>query len=83
MPEALPSKNVPNSMNVNHSGGIDLNPSQINMTTNSHGPAIEFNLDPAMLARLQNASGVSPVIMGVKPLASLSEFLGLSVILGK
>ncbi|MEI8012794.1 MAG: hypothetical protein WCI27_10020 [Candidatus Omnitrophota bacterium] len=46
------------------------------MTTNTHGPAIEFNLDPAMLARLQNASGVSPVIIGVNPLKSLSEFLG-------
>ncbi len=38
---------------------------------------IQFHLDPAMLAQLQNASGFVPVIISVEPLVDLRAFLGV------
>ena len=38
---------------------------------------IIFHISPAMLARYQNAQGLMPVIVKVKPLKSFQEFLGL------
>jgi hypothetical protein len=58
-------------------GGIDLNPSKINLETKDNGGAIKFNLDPAMLQRMQNASGVTPVIVGISSLGSLQQFMGV------
>ncbi len=58
-------------------GGIDLNPSKIDMVTKTNGDAIKYNLDPAMLQHLQNASGVTPVIVGISSLDSVQQFLGI------
>ena len=58
-------------------GGIDLNPSKIDMVTKTNGDAIKYNLDPAMLQHLQNASGVTPVIVGIHSLESLASFMGV------
>jgi hypothetical protein len=56
-------------------GGIDFNPAKIDLKTKQGGGAIQFNVDPAMLQRMQNASGVTPVIVGVHSLDSLSAFM--------
>ncbi len=61
----------------NVKGGIDLNSLKIDTAMKNSDGSIAFNLDPAMLARMQNASGISPVIVSVQPLGSLSEFLGI------
>ena len=38
---------------------------------------IKFNIDPAMLQRLQNAPGFVPVIINIQPTNNLREFLGV------
>ena len=58
-------------------GGIDLSPARMNLKTQNAGGEIKFHLDPAMLRQLQNAPGFVPVIINIKPLKSLNEFLGL------
>ena len=58
-------------------GGIDLNPSNIDMVTKNSGDEIKFNMDPAMLQRLQNASGVIAVIVGIHSLDSVTAFMGV------
>lgn len=63
---------------LNKNGGIDLNPDKIDLKTQNNGEEIKINLDPAMLQRIQNASGVTPVIINIFPLDSLQRFLGMS-----
>ncbi len=63
---------------VNAPGGIDLTPSKMDIAARNSGEAIHFNIDHAMLQRLQNASGVTPVIINIQPLGSLPQFFGLS-----
>jgi len=66
-----------------HSGGIDLTPANMNLQTRVVGNdkallgGIKFHLTPAMLARLQNALGFVPVIVNIKPLNDLKQFLGV------
>ena len=57
-------------------GGIDFNPDKLDI--NAKGDNLTFTVDPAMLQRMQNASGLNPVIIGMLPLTDLSEFLGAS-----
>ncbi|MBF0618691.1 MAG: hypothetical protein HQL19_00830 [Candidatus Omnitrophica bacterium] len=59
-------------------GGIDLNTDRLELNVQSDGQGIEFHIDPAQIAALQNASGFIPVIMNIQPLDSLSEFLGIT-----
>ena len=56
-------------------GGIDLTPANKVLQTKNSGGEIKFYLDPAMLKQLQNAPGLVPVIISVKPLKDLSTFL--------
>ena len=42
------------------------------------GDGIRFNLDLAQLQELQNAPGLTPVIINIQPLQSLPMFLGLN-----
>ena len=58
-------------------GGIDFNPSRIDMATRSSSEGVKCNLDFAMLQRMQDASGVTPVIIGIHSLDSLSAFMGV------
>ena len=59
-------------------GGIDLDPAQMNMQVKDAGSGFEFNIDSAMLNRLQNAPGLTPVIIDIHPMTTpLSMFLGL------
>ena len=58
-------------------GGIDLNPDKINYETTISDRGLKFNLDPALLEHARNASGVSPVIISISSLDSLSAFMDI------
>ncbi|MBF0479215.1 MAG: hypothetical protein HQL26_06995 [Candidatus Omnitrophica bacterium] len=58
-------------------GGIDLNPVDKTLQIQSNGDVIKFNIDPAMLEQLKNASGFSPIIINITPLKDLKMFLGI------
>jgi hypothetical protein len=58
-------------------GGIDLNAVERDLRIRAEGEGIKFNIDPAMLKKMQDAPGVTPVILNVTPLVSLPEFLGI------
>jgi ubiquinone/menaquinone biosynthesis C-methylase UbiE len=58
-------------------GGIDLNAADSTLQVNATGQAMKFHIDPAMLERVENAPGLTPVILNIEPLDSLPAFLGL------
>ncbi len=65
-------------------GGIDLTadktPLEVKMDSRFRGndnAGIKFNIDPAMLEQLQNASGFVPVIINIQPMTDLRLFLGI------
>ena len=59
-------------------GGIDLNTSNgMQWQSTNDGRDITMNIDPAILAQLQNAPGFVPVIINIQPMNDLREFLGL------
>jgi len=57
-------------------GGIDLTPANMHLQIQNTAEGIKFQIDPAILAQLQNAPGFVPVIISIQPLKNLSEFLG-------
>jgi len=63
--------------NSNQKGGIDFNPDKLELKIQNNGTQIVFHIDPATLQRMQNASGVLPVIIGIQSLKSLTEFMGV------
>ena len=63
---------------VEKTGGIDLTPANMNLQTQNSGGEIQFQMDPAMLERLQNAPGFVPVIINIQPMIDLRQFLGLA-----
>ncbi|MBF0387102.1 MAG: hypothetical protein HQL20_04515 [Candidatus Omnitrophica bacterium] len=60
-----------------NAGGINLDPAQLDLKTKNNDGEIKFDLDPAMLQRVQNVSGVTPVILNILPLGSLQKFLDI------
>ena len=58
-------------------GGIDFNSSKIDMTIRNSGEEIKFDINSAVFQRLQNALGLTPVIVGIHSLDNLSAFLGV------
>lgn len=73
-----PDKNKKDlAMKANGNGGIDLDLEKIALQTKDNGEAISFNIDLATLQRLQNASGVTPIIVGIHSLGSLQQFMGV------
>ncbi len=56
-------------------GGIDLNPSAIDMGIKASGQGINMTFDQKMLEQLQNAAGFVPVIINIAPIPSLKTFL--------
>ena len=67
-----------NVVDNNSKGGIDLTPERMGLkTTGSGGDGIRFNIDSAQLERLQNAPGLTPVIINIQPMTDLRLFLGL------
>ncbi|MFH0753732.1 MAG: hypothetical protein V2A70_04130 [Candidatus Omnitrophota bacterium] len=61
--------------NIN-AGGIDLNPDRMGLTTQSNDQGIPFNIDAAQFKRMRAATGITPVIINIEPLGSLTQFLG-------
>ncbi|MBF0511973.1 MAG: serine/threonine protein kinase [Candidatus Omnitrophica bacterium] len=59
--------------NVN--GGIDLSSSKPFMEVRGSGPRIKFKIDPALLKRLQYATGFIAIITSIQPLKDLRAFL--------
>jgi hypothetical protein len=59
-------------------GGIDLTSANMNLQTRNSGGEIKFHIDPAMLQQLQNVPGFVPVIINIKPMTRLKEFLGIN-----
>ena len=45
------------------------------MTATNNGDEIKFDMDHAMVERLQNATGVTPFIVGIHALGSIQQFL--------
>ena len=64
-----------NSSEMN--GGIDLTAGSMNLQTQNANGEINFRLDPAMLQRLQNSAGFTPVILNMQPMRDPRMFLGL------
>ena len=68
-------------------GGISFNADKMNLEVKGNskdarqvgGAGIKFNMDPAMLKRLQEAPGFFPVIISIEPMADVRLFLGLTV----
>ncbi|MBF0386420.1 MAG: hypothetical protein HQL20_01025 [Candidatus Omnitrophica bacterium] len=59
-------------------GGIDLGSSAQKVMINGNGQGnITVAINPALLQRLQNASGLFPVVLDSQPLESLTRFLGI------
>ncbi|MBF0331714.1 MAG: hypothetical protein HQL17_07230 [Candidatus Omnitrophica bacterium] len=58
-------------------GGIDLDPTQMDVITQSSAEAVKFDIDPKILQQLQSSSGITPVVVGIHSLDSLRQFLGL------
>ncbi len=65
-------------MGTRNKGGIDVNLNNIDFKSQGNGEEIKFDINPVLLARLQNASGVTPVVVGIQPLDSLQQFMGVS-----
>lgn len=61
------------SVDVN--GGIDLSATPAMISSSAQG--IEFYIDPATEARLQNSTGFLPNILNIRPLVDVRDFLGV------
>ncbi|MBF0485934.1 MAG: hypothetical protein HQL16_05420 [Candidatus Omnitrophica bacterium] len=60
-------------------GGIDLTRDKVKIDIQTTGKALEFQFDPVMIQKIQNSSGLTPVIIGIEPMTTtLPEFLGLN-----
>ena len=67
-------------VNTNTEGGIDFKPDKIDnafVAQNNGTGEIKFNIDPAMLQKLQNAPGFVPVIINIQSMTDLRLFLGV------
>ena len=58
-------------------GGIDFNPSNLDLEVQNEGGSLKFEINPAQLQQLQNAPGFVPVIINIQPLQNLQLFLGV------
>lgn len=58
-------------------GGIDLNISKMDFQVQNSGEAIRFNIDPALIRQMQDATGLVPLIIDFQPTQSLTQFMGI------
>ena len=63
---------------IHQAGGIDFTSSKIDLSGRNTAEGIKFHLDPAVLRQLQNATGFVPVIINIRPMTDLRQFLGLA-----
>jgi len=60
-------------------GGIDLTRDKLGLQVQSSGTGVQFKFDPALIRRLQNASGLTPIIIDIHPMTTtIPMFLGLA-----
>ena len=72
------TRNAAMATDTSKNGGIDLTRDKMGLEVQSEGPGVQFKFDPAMIQQLQNASGLTPVIIDIQPMTStVSMFLGL------
>ena len=67
--------NIP-SPTTNLNGGIDLSSANINLEMRNSSGEIKFEIDPAMLKQLQNASGFYPKTITIQSFNDLQQFFG-------
>lgn len=60
-----------------YNGGIDLVSPKIDVVLKDNSDAIKLNMDSAVLQRMQNALGVIPIIVSIKPVVSLQGFFSV------
>ncbi len=60
-------------------GGIDMNMARLDLQIQNAGGEVEFNIDPAMMKRLEAVPGFTPVVMEIKLLPSVKAFLGIDI----
>ncbi|MBF0571147.1 MAG: hypothetical protein HQL12_04680 [Candidatus Omnitrophica bacterium] len=62
-------------------GGIDMNARNMGLDVFRDGQAIEMKFGPAILEQFRSGdfSGVVPVIINIRPMTNLKQFLGLKV----
>ena len=69
--EALPQ------VAITDNGGIDLTRGRMNVDINTHGPGVHYAFDPAMIQRLEDATGMTPTIIDIRPMGvPLDAFMG-------
>jgi tetratricopeptide (TPR) repeat protein len=59
-------------------GGIDFTANKTPLDIQNSNKGIKFYVDPAILQQLQNVSGFVPVIINIRPVNNITEFLGLN-----
>jgi len=62
---------------MNTRGGIDFTADKTPLEIQNSGGGIQFHLDSAQLAQLQNVPGFVPVIINIQPMINLKKFLGV------
>ncbi len=71
-------RRIPKADVAMNSGGIDLASVDKHLQTQNGGERIQFHLDQAQLAQLQNAPGFVPVIINIQPMTNLRLWLGIN-----
>lgn len=74
--EDFVASNVQRVQGADNVGGIDFNPSTLNLQIQNEGRAIEMNMDSIDLDAYRNAQGFTPVIINIQPVMNLPLFLG-------
>ncbi|MBF0122582.1 MAG: hypothetical protein HQL21_04120, partial [Candidatus Omnitrophica bacterium] len=70
---------APDQEMAGNKGGIDLTRDKMGLQVQSEGQGVQFTLDPVMIQQLQNASGLTPIIIDIQPMTTtVPMFLGLT-----
>ena len=70
---------VPRTDLAQSTGGIDLTSTNKYLQTKSSNGEIEFQLNPAMLARMKDVPGFVPQVIKIQPLKDLKSFMTANV----
>ncbi len=74
----IPDVVLPDSASQSGTGGIDLTRDRINVK-NNNGEIVQYKFDPAMIQRLQDAAGITPVIIDIRPMTTtVPSFMGVT-----
>jgi hypothetical protein len=59
-------------------GGIDFTPDRIDLKIQGSQDGMRFKVDPTIFKQLQDAAGLTPVIINIRPITDLKRFLGVA-----